>query len=98
MQVGPGGQPGRADIPDHLALLYPRAALDLSRECAQMDISSGDAVDVTELDEIAISPSATGSENDSIAGSHHRGSRSSSVIGSLVSSSQPQHGMESGAG
>src|SRR4051812_7361224 len=63
-----------------------------------MAVTRGDAVDMTELDEVAISSSAAGSENDSIAGSHHRGSGSSSVIGSLVSSSQAQDRMESSAG
>src|SRR4051812_13805937 len=98
MQVRSGGQAGRAHVADGLSLLDPRAAPDVSGESPEMAVSRGDAVQVTQLDQVTISARATGPQHDTVAGGHHWSAGCGRVVGALVPASQTEHGMKAGTG
>ena len=91
MQMGAGGETGRTDIPDRLALFDSDTCSNVAGEPAQVAIPSGDTVQVPQLDQVAVAARVSGAKNNAIARCHHRSPGRRGVIGPFVAASETEH-------
>ncbi len=96
VQMGTAGQSSGPDVPDDLSLLNSRTPVNLPGEAAQMSVPGRDTVQVTKLDEVAISSPPSGPEHDAVTSGHDRSSRTGRVIGPFMTADPAEHGVKSG--
>ena len=77
-------RPVEPDVADGLSLLDPCARADAAGEAAQMAVAGGDAVEVPELDQVAVAAGPSGPEHDAVARGHDRRAGRGGVVGALV--------------
>src|SRR5215510_13842210 len=84
VEMRSGGETGGTDIADHIALTYPLADMEPALESLEMSVASGDAVWVTDLDQIAVPSGPSHMRDHAVARRHHRSAGICGVVGALV--------------
>ena len=91
MQMRTGGQSGRADVPDDLALLDPRPCPNVPGKSTQMSVTRRDSIQVSELDQIAVPTGSPGAQDHSIACRHDRCTGSGCIVGAFMPPRQSEN-------
>src|ERR1051326_622403 len=94
VEVRPGGEPGHADVADHVALQHSLARPHAFGEAGEVQVRRLHARGVADADEVPLARFVARLDDDAVRGRHHRRADGRAVVDAVMRPEGVQDGME----